>query len=58
VTQNGKALYDNNEMHFMITQAIRDRKTLRVNYPMANTKQPALQVNPATQQIDFYIPSP
>ena len=28
-------LYDNYEMHFMVTQGIRDRKTLRVNYPMA-----------------------
>jgi hypothetical protein len=35
-----------------------DRKTLRVNYPMANKKQPAGEVNPATQQIDFYIRSP
>ena len=42
-------------MHFMITQGIRDRKTLRVNYPMADKKQPAGEVNPATQQIDFYI---
>jgi hypothetical protein len=33
-------------------------KTLRVNYPMANKKQPAGEVNPATQQIDFYIRSP
>ena len=57
-TLNGKPLYDNYEMHFMITQGIRDRKTLRVNYPMANKKQPAGEVNPATQQIDFYIRSP
>jgi len=35
-TLNGKPLYDNYEMHFMITQGIRDRQTLRVNYPMAN----------------------
>jgi hypothetical protein len=50
--------YDNYEMHFMITQGIRHRKTLRVSYPMANRKQPAGEVNPATQQIDFYIRSP
>ena len=56
-TLNGKPLYDNHEMHFMITQGIRDRKTLRVTYPMANKKQPAGEVNPATQQIDFYIRS-
>jgi hypothetical protein len=57
-TLNGKPLYDNYEMHFMVTQGIRDRKTLRVNYPMANKKGAAGEVNPATQQIDFYIRSP
>ena len=57
-TLNGKPLYDNYEMHFMVTQGIRDRKTLRVNYPMADKKQPRGEVNPATQQIDFYIRSP
>ena len=57
-TLNGKPLYDNYEMHFMVTQGIRDRKTLRVNYPMANKKQPGGEVNPAAQQIDFYIRSP
>jgi len=55
---NGKTLYQDYEMHFMVTQGIRDRKTLKVNYPMANKKQPAGEVNPATQQIDFYIRSP
>jgi len=29
-----------------------------VNYPMANKKQPGGEVNPAAQQIDFYIRSP
>jgi len=57
-TLDGKPLYQNYEMHFMVTQGIRDRKTLRVNYPMANRKSPAGEVNPATQQIDFYIRSP
>ena len=42
----------------MITQGIRDRKTVRVNYPMEDKKQPAGGVNPAAQQIDFYIRSP
>jgi len=46
------------EMHFMITQGIRDRKTLKVNYPLPNKKGPAGEVNPATQQLDFYIRSP
>jgi hypothetical protein len=57
-TLNGKPLYQDYEMHFMVTQGIRDRKTLRVNYPMANKKLAAGEVNPATQQIDFYIRSP
>jgi hypothetical protein len=57
-TLNGKPLYQDYEMHFMVTQGIRDRKTLRVNYPMANKKGVAGEVNPATQQIDFYIRSP
>ncbi len=57
-TLNGKPLYDNYEMHFMITQGIRDRKTLRANYPMVGKKLAAGEVNPAAQQIDFYIRSP
>ena len=57
-TLNGKPLYQDYEMHFMVTQGIRDRNTLRVTYPMANKKGPAGEVNPATQQIDFYIRSP
>jgi hypothetical protein len=57
-TLNGKPLYQDYEMHFMVTQGMRDRKTLKVNYPMAGKKLPAGEVNPATQQIDFYIRSP
>jgi len=29
-----------------------------VNYPMAGKRLPAGEVNPAAQQIDFYIRSP
>lgn len=57
-TLDGKPLYQDYEMHFMVTQGIRDRRTLRVNYPMADKKGAAGEVNPATQQIDFYIRSP
>jgi hypothetical protein len=57
-TLNGKPLYADYEMHFMVTQGIRDRKTLRVQYPMVNKRQPAGEVNPAMQQIDFYMRSP
>ena len=45
-------------MHFMVTQGIRDRKTLKVAYPLDGKKLPGGEVNPATQQIDFYIRSP
>jgi hypothetical protein len=27
-------------MHFMVTQGLRDRKTLRVQYPLADKKEP------------------
>jgi hypothetical protein len=57
-TLNGRPLYQDYEVHFMVTQGIRDRKTLRVNYPMPQKKSAAGEVNPATQQIDFYIRSP
>ena len=57
-TLNGKPLYQDYEMHFMVTQGIRDRKTLRVAYPLSEKRLPAGEVNPATQQIDFYIRSP
>lgn len=57
-TLNGKPLYQNYEMHFMVTQGMRDRKTLKVNYPLLNKKSPAGEVNPAAQQMDFYIRSP
>ncbi len=55
---NGKTLHENYEMHFMVTQGMRDRETLEVNYPLLNKKSPAGAVNPATQQLDFYIRSP
>jgi hypothetical protein len=57
-TLNGKPLYQNYEVHFMVTQGMRDRDTLRVNYPMRDKKRPGGEVNPASQQIDFYIRSP
>ena len=55
---NGKPLYQDYEMHFMVTQGLRDRKTLKVSYPLADKKLPGGETNPATQQIDFYIRSP
>lgn len=57
-TLNGQLLYRDYEMHFMLTQGIRDRRTLRVAYPLPNKKSPAGEVNPAAQQLDFFIRSP
>ncbi|NQW05204.1 MAG: hypothetical protein HQ485_14445 [Acidobacteria bacterium] len=55
-TLNGALLYQDHEIHFMVTQGMRDRTTLAVKYPPAS--QGAGAVNPATQQLDFYIRSP
>lgn len=57
-TLNGQPLYRDYEMHFMLTQGIRNRQTLKVSYPMVTKKSPAGEVNPAAQQLDFYIRSP
>ncbi len=37
---------------------MRDRESLQTSYPLANKSSPAGAVNPAMQQIDFYIRSP
>ncbi len=55
---NGRPLYEDHQMHFMITQGIRDRETLKVNYPLLDKKSAAGAVNPAAIQLDFYIRSP
>ena len=34
-TLNGRPLYQDYEMHVMVTQGLRDRQTLRDNYPLA-----------------------
>lgn len=57
-TLNGKKLYENYQMHFMVTQGMRNRETLEVNYPLLNKRSAAGAVNPAAQQLDFYIRSP
>lgn len=57
-TLDGRPLYRDYEMHFMVTQGMRDRKTLKVNYPMLNKRWSAGEVNPAAEQLDFYIRSP
>ena len=55
-TLNGEPLYEDFQLHFMVTQGMRDRETLQVA-PEATTSE-AGAVNPAAQQLDFYIRSP
>ncbi len=57
-TLNGQLLHEDYQVHFMVTQGIRDRETLEVNYPLLNKKSAAGAVNPAAQQLDFFIRSP
>jgi len=55
-TLNGETLYEDYQIHFMVTQGMRDRDTLEV-VPTATTSA-AGAVNPAMQQLDFFIRSP
>ena len=55
---NGESRYKDYQIHFMVTQGMRDRETLAVNYPLLNRKSPAGAVNPAATQLDFFIRSP
>ncbi|MDH3507221.1 MAG: hypothetical protein OEQ25_08780 [Gammaproteobacteria bacterium] len=55
-TLNGELLYEDYEMHFMVTQGMRDRETLQVMLEPSSGEAGA--INPAAQQLDFYIRSP
>lgn len=55
-TLNGQSLYEDFEIHFMVTQGMRDRDTLQVQLTPESGE--AGSVNPAAQQLDFYIRSP
>lgn len=55
-TLNGKILYQDYQIHFMVTQGMRHRDTLKVALSPAAGE--AGSVNPASQQLDFYIRSP
>jgi len=57
-TLDGEPLYDEFQIPFMVTQGMRDRETRRVSYPLLNKKSRAGAVNPAMQQLDFFIRSP
>jgi hypothetical protein len=53
---NDEPLYEDYEIHFMVTQGMRHRETLRVLLEPSSGEAGA--VNPAAQQLDFYIRSP
>ncbi len=56
-TLDDEPLYDNYEIHFMVTQGMRGRD-LVARYPLDGKSNEAGAVNPALQQLDFYIRSP
>ena len=58
VTLNDEPLYQDYQLHFMVTQGMRDRQTLATHYPLDGKRTPAGAINPAQQQLDFYIRSP
>ncbi len=55
---NGQILHQEYQIHFMVTQGMRDRTSLQMEYPLLNKMSAAGEVNPAAQQLDFYIRSP
>ena len=57
-TLNGEPLHEDYQIHFMVTQGMRDRETLATRYPLEGKTTEAGAVNPAMRQLDFYIRSP
>lgn len=57
VTLDGAPLRSDHQVHFMVTQGMRDRESLRVR-PGATGPSGAGAVNPAAFQLDFYVRSP
>ncbi len=55
-TLNGAPLRTEHQIHFMVTQGMRDRETLTVQHGPAASGAGA--VNPAAMQVDFYVRSP
>lgn len=55
-TLNGEVLYEDYEIHFMVTQGMRDRDSLQLQ--LAPESGEAGSINPAAQQLDFFIRSP
>ena len=56
-TLNGVPLHADYQIHFMVTQGMRNRETLAVRPDMTGSTG-AGAVNPAAVQLDFYIRSP
>ena len=56
-TLNGEPLYKDYQIHFMVTQGMRGRD-LVARYPREGGNAETGAVNPALQQLDFYIRSP
>jgi hypothetical protein len=56
-TLNGQPLHSEYQVHFMVTQGLRDRATLQVRPEMTGPTG-AGAVNPAAMQLDFYSRSP
>lgn len=54
---NGEPLHEDYQIHFMVTQGMRDRESLAVRPDMTGATG-AGAVNPAQVQVDFYIRSP
>ena len=54
-TLDGELLHDEYQIHFMVTQGMRDRETLAV---LGGAGATAGAVNPAQVQLDFFIRSP
>jgi hypothetical protein len=56
-TLNGEPFHQDYQIHFMVTQGMRDRTTLAVRPDMTGSDG-AGAINPAQVQLDFYIRSP
>jgi hypothetical protein len=56
-TLDGEPLHTDYQIHFMVTQGMRDRETLAV-LPQRTGRDGAGAVNPSAMQLDFYIRSP
>lgn len=56
-TLDGEPLRDDHQIHFMVTQGMRGRD-LVARHPLDGRTSEAGAVNPALQQLDFYVRSP